>query len=262
MSEYQYYEFIALDKSLNQTQMQALGEVSSRADITSTRFVNVYNYGDFRGDVNEFMTRYFDAMVYVANWGSHRLMLRLPGDLTDCAQLKRYCTDESLSLRVKGKSVVLDFHSDLEDYAGWEEGEGWLGALIPLRAELLSGDLRALYLAWLLGAQLETLDEHEEEPPVPPGLKNLSAALKCLVDYLRLEPDLVAAAAEKKRETDRVTHRPRVLDSGAAGSGEKRVIAKNHQRPGAATRAASVATFSLIGRVSGRYGTSPAPNRR
>ena len=177
MSEYQYYEFIALDKPLSQAQMQALSEVSSRAEISSTRFVNVYNYGDFRGDVDEFMTRYFDAMVYVDNWGTHRLMLRLPGDLIDRAQLKRYCAEESLSLRVRGKFVVLDFCNNLEDYAGWEEGEGWLAALVPLRAELLNVDLRALYLAWLLSVQCEELDEDEEEPPVPPGLEAWVAAL-------------------------------------------------------------------------------------
>lgn len=197
MSEYQYYEFIALDKPLSAAQMQELGKVSSRAEISATRFVNVYNYGDFRSDVDEFMTRYFDAMVYVANWGTHRFMLRLPSDLLDRTLLERYCVGDSFSMSVKGKSMVLDFASDLEDYAGWEEGEGWLSSLVPLRAELINGDLRAPYLAWLLCAQCGELDEDEQEPPVPSGLKNLSAALDCLVEFLRLDPDLVAIAAKQ-----------------------------------------------------------------
>jgi hypothetical protein len=72
MSEYQYYEFVALDRALTKAEMQDLRSLSSRAEISSTRFANVYNYGNFRGDESELMKRYFDAMVYVANWGTHR----------------------------------------------------------------------------------------------------------------------------------------------------------------------------------------------
>lgn len=200
MSEYQYYEFVALDRPLTKAQMQELRNVSSRAEISSTRFVNVYNYGDFRGDLYEFMTRYFDAMVYVANWGTHRLMLRLPADLVDPALVQSYCPGESASLHLKGNSVIVDFCSYLEDFMDWEEGEGWLSALVPLRAELIHGDLRALYLAWLLCIQCHEVDEATPEPRVPPGLNSLSEALECLVEFLRIDPDLLAVAAEQSAE--------------------------------------------------------------
>ena len=49
MSEYQYYEFLALDRPLTDEQRAELRKLSSRADITATRFVNEYSYGDFRG---------------------------------------------------------------------------------------------------------------------------------------------------------------------------------------------------------------------
>ena len=78
MSEYQYYEFLALDRPLEQSEMAALRALSTRADITSTRFTNVYNYGDFKGSPEKLMEKYFDAHVYVTNWGTHTLMLRLP----------------------------------------------------------------------------------------------------------------------------------------------------------------------------------------
>ena len=58
--------------------MQALRALSSRAEITSASFINTYNYGDFRGSPETLMEKYFDAHVYVANWGTHRLMLRVP----------------------------------------------------------------------------------------------------------------------------------------------------------------------------------------
>src|SRR5712692_5224751 len=51
---------------------------SSRATITPTRFSNFYTWGDFNGDPAVLMDQYFDAFVYVANWGLHELMLRLP----------------------------------------------------------------------------------------------------------------------------------------------------------------------------------------
>ncbi|MDH3316099.1 MAG: hypothetical protein OER43_10075 [Gammaproteobacteria bacterium] len=40
MSEYQYYEFQAIDRPLTQSQMRELRSVSTRATITPTRFVN------------------------------------------------------------------------------------------------------------------------------------------------------------------------------------------------------------------------------
>ena len=197
MSEYQYYEFVALDRPLTKAEMQELRHVSSRAEISSIRFVNVYNYGDFRGDEYEFMTRYFDAMVYVANWGTHRLMLRLPADLVDRTLVQTYCSGESVSLHIKGNSAIIDFCSHLEDFAGWEEGEGWLSPLVPLRAELIHGDLRALYLAWLLCIQCHEVDEATPEPRVPSGLNRLSEALEYLVEFLRIDTDLLAVAAEQ-----------------------------------------------------------------
>ena len=50
MSEYQYYEFKAIDKPLNEKDMQALRNLSTRARITSTSFVNEYNWSDLKGN--------------------------------------------------------------------------------------------------------------------------------------------------------------------------------------------------------------------
>jgi hypothetical protein len=43
VSEYQYYEFLALDKPLTDKQRAKLRELSIRAEITATRFVNEYS---------------------------------------------------------------------------------------------------------------------------------------------------------------------------------------------------------------------------
>jgi hypothetical protein len=47
MSEYQYYEFQAIDRPLTERETATLRGCSSRATITPTRFVNNYSYGSF-----------------------------------------------------------------------------------------------------------------------------------------------------------------------------------------------------------------------
>ena len=77
MSEYQYYEFQAIDRPLSQQEMGELRSFSTRARITTTSFINDYSWGNFKGDADAWMEKYFDAHLYLANWGTHVLMLRL-----------------------------------------------------------------------------------------------------------------------------------------------------------------------------------------
>jgi hypothetical protein len=195
VSEYQYYEFRAVDRLLTQRQMAELRELSTRAEITPTSFTNEYHYGNFRGDPRRLMEDYFDAFVYVANWGTHRVMFRLPRGLLDADAASAYCPGDSTQFWVTGEYAVLELCSNPEDGGDWEEGEGWLDRLLPLREELLDGDLRCLYLGWLLCAQSGELEDDELEPPVPPGLDQLSPALRALVDFLRIDDDLLLVAA-------------------------------------------------------------------
>ena len=58
MSEYQYYEFQAIDQPLDEKAIQALRNLSPRAQISSTSFVNEYNWGDFKGNPLKLMERY------------------------------------------------------------------------------------------------------------------------------------------------------------------------------------------------------------
>src|SRR6266702_3193845 len=78
MSEYQYYEFLALDRPLTAKQRAELRSISSRAEITATRFTNEYQWGDLRGDPLQMVKEYFDAFLYLANWGTRQVMFRLP----------------------------------------------------------------------------------------------------------------------------------------------------------------------------------------
>jgi len=204
MSEYQYYEFAAIDKPLNEKDMKALRNLSTRAQITATSFVNEYNYGDFRGRPLSLMEKYFDAFLYVANWGTRWLMFKVPRNLVDVDLVKKYCLGDSATIHDKGDLLIFEFTSETDDYE-WEEGEGWLSSLISLRADILHGDYRSLYLAWLFCAQMEEMEDDELEPPVPPNLAVLNAPLKTFIDFMRIDTDMVAVAAENSISEDRQT---------------------------------------------------------
>ncbi|HBL28483.1 MAG TPA: hypothetical protein DD490_16745 [Acidobacteria bacterium] len=196
MSEYQYYEFQAVDRPLSEREMGELRACSSRATITATRFVNHYEWGSFKGNPSVWMEKYFDAFLYLANWGTHELMIRLPRKVLDLKTAKRYCCGRAASARAQGDFVILELSSE-EEGGDWEDGNGWLSSLISLRADLAAGDHRALYLAWLLCVQNRELDDDATEPPVPAGLGELTAPLQAFADFLRIDGDLVTVAADQ-----------------------------------------------------------------
>jgi hypothetical protein len=149
MSEYQHYEFLAVDRPLDERQQAEVRALSTRAQITATSFTNEYHWGNFRGDPRKMMERYYDAHLYLTNWGTHQVMLRLPRALLSLEAAEQYCIDPHVAAWASGEHLILDLTS--EDESGdWVEGaEDSLSAIIGVRAELAAGDLRPLYLAWL-----------------------------------------------------------------------------------------------------------------
>jgi hypothetical protein len=197
VSEYQYYEFTAVDRPLTAREQGELRSLSTRADITATSFVNTYEWGDFKGDPRTLMERYFDAHLYLANWGTRQLMLRLPTRVLDTATVADYCVGDSASAWTVGEHVIVHLHREDEDGTDeWDlDGHGLLASIIPARAALAAGDLRLLYLGWLRCVQSEELADDEPEPPVPAGLGTLDAPLTAAAKFLCIDPDLLAAAA-------------------------------------------------------------------
>ena len=198
MSEYQYYEFQAVDRPLDEADRQALEALSSRARVTARSFTNHYNYGDFRGDPLDLVKRWFDLHLYLTNWGTRRLMIRVPGRFLDVARLEVFLRKvEWVEILESGENVIIDIHYWTEEpgHSGWEEGEGWLDALGPLRADVLGGDARLFYLLWLTAVEAGDLDDDEEEPL--PGIGPLTRALETFADFFHVAPDLVRASAER-----------------------------------------------------------------
>ncbi len=202
MSEYQYYEFRTTDRTLTAAEISELRQLSSRAEITSTSFINSYSYGDFRGNPDRLMERYFDLFVYVANWGTQHLMVRLPVRGIDIPTLEAYAGG-GFSWWVKDEFAILSFQHSDDGGGEWEQGERWMPDLAPIRDELLNGDLRPLYLGWLAGVEGGIdcdVAPDEVEPPVPSGLSRLTVAQSGLVEFLRIDADLLKVAAERSEE--------------------------------------------------------------
>jgi len=195
MSEYQYYDLKAIDRALTKTEMTALRSISTRAVITSTSFTNHYEWGDLKADPLKLLATYFDAFVYVANWGAREFHLRLPQELVDAKQLKAMLPGKSVQVRGAGKFVTISFESEVEPDDDWDDGTGWMGSLISLCADLLRGDFRCLYLGWLFSVQNGEFSDDVLEPPVPAGLRELSAPHDSLIEFLAIDEDLVEVAA-------------------------------------------------------------------
>jgi len=215
MSEYQYYEFQSVDRRLTQSEQEALSQLSSRAQISSNRAIFVYNYGDLPGNEKQLLVKYFDAMFYIANWGSLQLMFRFPKGLIDVELMQKYCIEDIVEVSEINNFVILEISiNEEEGFDGWIEGEGNLSSLIGLRQEILQGDYRLLYLAWLKGiTYLDQLDDEDEderdddeendekndeeeglEPPVPPNFGKLSSSLQAFIDIFEVDEHLLKAA--------------------------------------------------------------------
>jgi hypothetical protein len=196
MSEYQYYEFQAIDRPLSDADRRALRDLSTRARITATTFTNSYEWGDFKGDPAKLMERWFDLHLYLTNWGSRRLMIRLPKRLVDRPLLETFLDEvDGASLSASGENLILDIYCDEVEFEDWDDGSGWLAALAPLRAEVLAGDLRLFYLVWLTAVQDEVFEADRPEPT--PGIGPISASLEAFAEFFGIDSDLVQAAAER-----------------------------------------------------------------
>lgn len=206
MSEYQYYEFLALDRPLTQLEQQELRGVSSRAKISSTRFSNFCHYGDLRAEPIDVLLRYFDVFVYVSNFGSRCVAFRFPlgsldRDLINCESLSH-----AVEIHENAEFEAAEFVYSNEPDGYYDEGDEWMGRLSAVRDVLLRRDQRPGYIAWL-GSLLgfSEVDDDAVEPPVPPGLNAQTPWLNSLAEFLGVDEYLLAAAAEESDDlvTDR-----------------------------------------------------------
>jgi hypothetical protein len=192
MSEYQFYEFKSIDKPFSPEEKKVISGWSSRASATNTGAVFTYSYSDFPKDELKVVEKYFDAMFYIANWGTRRLIFKIPNELANSRKIKQYCA-EGLEVYEHKDFIIIDICiEDEEGGGGWIEGEGMLSSLISLRDDIISCDYRCLYLAWLKVSTDDVINDYgnvdaeSEEPEVPSGLNELNGALAEFIDVFEI----------------------------------------------------------------------------
>lgn len=219
MSEYQHYEFHAIDKPLSSEDMNSVRQMSSRVQLSSRKAVFTYSYSDFRYDEEEVLVDYFDFMLYISNWGTKRIMIKFPLELVDYEFLKKYrisvLSDYAQDIRVlkRDENVILDINYNEEDGLGWiDEGEYGYDFL-NIRSEIMRRNYRSLFVIWL--RFLEDLYKSRDYDPdysfeaklIPSNLLHLSSSAYAAKEFYEVNEDWLNtmrlySGKEEKKEID------------------------------------------------------------
>jgi hypothetical protein len=186
MSQYQHYEFHAIDKPLDNEAMRAVNDMSSRVRLSPRKAVFTYSYSDFRYRVEDVLTDHFDFMFYIANWGTRRLMMKFPEEVVDYEKLIQYDTNEfdffpiEIHVFKKRGFVILDINHSEEEESWWIEEIDYGYEFLDIRKNIIDGDYQALFLIWLRFLE-EYYDSDEfddnysfDRSLIPPNLNKLN----------------------------------------------------------------------------------------
>jgi len=211
MSEYQYVAFQAVDRPLDDKQLEFAERQSTRAEVSRWQFSVEYNYSSFHGDVDGLLRRGYDVFLQYTNYGNREIKMRLPNGLPFEKKVwSKYVDGERLTWKKDAKKpagilTLHPFHEELDQV--WDFGR-YVDAAVRVRQQLVEGDLRALYLLWLCAADDDYEDPCEViEPPVPGGLGQLVDTCGDFLDFFELDPLLLQAAAEGSGESPEVVSR-------------------------------------------------------
>src|SRR6266511_5168730 len=134
MSEYQYYEWQALERPLTAAEQAAVNNLSSHIDVTYSQVIFTYEWGDFKHDPIQVLAKYFDAHLYITNWGTRHLAFRFPGGLLDVKTIERYTDEDHIRIKTIGNVQILEIEiNEDEGYDEWVDEHGLLSTLSRLR---------------------------------------------------------------------------------------------------------------------------------
>ncbi len=203
MSEYQHYEWLALDHPLDEKQLRAVEALSSHMDdVTPTHALVTYSYGDFKHNPIKVLTQYFDAHLYTANWGDTHLAFRFTNASISDREIEPYLRGDQITLTKSGAFSILEIALNEQEGGGdWVDVDGVLAQVASVRQQIINRDYRALYLAWLAFSKHDDDDYDDEgeeltEPPVPSGLDSINGPLKAFCNLFNITKDLIKAAAK------------------------------------------------------------------
>lgn len=227
MSTFQFYEFRSIDRSLNKEERRQIGRLSSRTTPTTNSATFVYHYGDFPADEESILIKYFDAMLYYANWGTQKLMFRLPKEAVNYYEMIQYNNlyeddfSNGVSISKSGNYVVITIEFNKDEYTYEQNHEDYVEELSQWRQMLMNGDYSILFLAWLHTQQFISSDKEfngegvdepyfDDETPqktlrlphIPSGIISSSGTLKDFIHFFKISPYWVNAVINLAQQSD------------------------------------------------------------
>ncbi|MCU0445851.1 MAG: hypothetical protein MUE85_13145 [Microscillaceae bacterium] len=220
MSEFQIYQFRAIDRPLTDQERAEVSSWSSRTRASSYGADFTYSYGDFPKDEEAAVEQYFDLMLYLANWGTRKLILRFPLNSIDAKAIRQYTYQSDwseISLQKRRDCYLLTLSFGEEGGSDWlDESEFSVDKFNDLRQAIINGDYRGLYILWVdfcLAEQEyegEAEDEYEEEdeqassnqPEIPANMPKILPKYSPLIDFFQISQDLVTVLQTLGGEAD------------------------------------------------------------
>lgn len=127
MSEYQFYEFQSIDRPLQDEDIEAIHQYSSRVQVNRRKAIFEYSYSDFRYDEVEVLRKHFDMMIYMANWGTRRLLIKFPRESVSLENLKKYEIDAKNLIEPPLPPNMKKLDKALQSFVDfWEIDEDWI----------------------------------------------------------------------------------------------------------------------------------------
>ena len=166
-----YYEYSTANTPLTARQVKNLRDRYENAIVTP-KYLVLRHFSP----ANDFMA-FFDAGIYITKFGDCKFSLKLPEN-----NFKDY--EVPFAFDVLENQITWTLNN-CEMYPP-RFNNRWLERFLPLRTEIMGGDLRPLYLGWLCGVRDGFVIETSPKPPCPEGLKNLTTAQTALVEFLGL----------------------------------------------------------------------------
>jgi hypothetical protein len=91
------------------------------------------------------MARWFDLHLYYSNWGSRRLMIRLPKRFVDRSRVEAFLDEvDCVSLQDAGDNVIVDIERGEIEAEDWDDGVGLAGRPRPAPRPNSRGRLAAV----------------------------------------------------------------------------------------------------------------------
>jgi hypothetical protein len=198
---FHYVEGDVVDRTLDEGTQSILRMLPGQPTVTSTGFAASVDWEDRTREMDAFVERTFDAWLYFDNDGPREVGFRVPKKVLPVRVVRPHCRPSApsgLAAETREDDLLLRFRFHAEDsFTLGETAEGWLHHILPVREELLSGNMDALELGRLIGKYGYQVDG---EPDLPAEY-GLSKASRILAAYLLIDPPVLERWSSERTET-------------------------------------------------------------